>query len=286
MSCAHLRSLFLSILILCLAGDLIASDLFPPDIKRIKERGALIVAQYAGEERGFFEFASGGGKEGPTGVLYQGRRLVGFDIELARDIAKELGVALRLNRSAETFDSVCHLVAAGKADIGISMLSITLERAQFVNFTRPYAELKLGVLIDRVFKVKAKPSSSVMELCNRSGVKIGVWQNTSAVSFARRLFPKAHLVLLPGLPEMRTALQDGLVNAIFSDEYDLLQMLRLHPSDHLRARFHTLDDLTDELGIAVRPDSPNLLNFLNLFLQRNKNRFHIRQLLERLEEKQ
>ncbi len=281
----RLRVLFLSLLICCLAGNLRAAEVFPPDIKRIKDRGVLIVAQYAGEERGFFEFAKRSRQKDEPGVSYKGRRLVGFDIDLARDIARELGVALELNRSAKTFDSVCGLVAAGKADIGISALSITLDRAQYVNFTRPYADLAMGVLVDRVFEVKARPWSSVRDLCNRSSARVGVWEHTAHVSVAKRLFPKARLVLLPGLIEMRTALQTGSVNAIISVEYDLLRMLRLHPSDSLRARLHRVTDVTDELAIAVRPDSPNLLNFLNLFLRRNKVMFDVQQILQRLDEK-
>ena len=282
----RLRVLFLSTLICCLAGDLRAAEVFPPDIKRIKDRGALIVAQYAGEEQGFFEFAKRSGRKNDAGVSYKGRRLVGFDIDLARDIARKLGVALELNRSAKTFDSVCGLVAAGKADIGISALSITLDRAQYVNFTRPYAKLDLGVLVDRLFEVKAEPWSSVRDLCNRSTVRIGVWDQTSYVTYAKKLFPKARLVFFPGLTEMRTALRNGSVKAIIADEYELVRMLKLHPSDSLKVRLHRIADMTDEFGIAVRPDSPNLLTFLNLFLRRNNTTFDIKRLLQRIDENQ
>ncbi len=281
MLCKHMRFLLLLMLFCYPMVDLNAAGDFPPDIKRIKDRGVLIVAQYDGEERGFFEFAKGDGQVGATGVAFQGRPMVGFDIELARDIAQELGVALNLNRSAQTYDSVCRVVAAGKADIAISSLSITLERAQYVNSTQPYAELNLGVLVDRLFEARSRPFETAVQLCNRPEARIGLWETTSIVSYAKRLFPRAHLVLLPGLDEMRKALLNGAVDGIMSDEYDLLHMLRSNPSDSIKARFHAVTGLTDELGIAVRPDSPNLLNFLNLFLKRNKIKLDVQQILER-----
>jgi len=126
-------------------------DLFPPDIKRIKDRGKIVVAQYGGIQRGFFAFDDT--REDPTRAffIHEGRRLVGCDIFLANKIARELGVKLELDRSAEDFDSVCTLVASGQADIAISKLSITLYRAQYVRFTNPYSVLQTGILVNRVF---------------------------------------------------------------------------------------------------------------------------------------
>jgi len=264
-----------------LAGDLRAEDLFPPDIKRIKDRGALIVAQYGGERPGFFEFVRGDGQDG---VFFQGRRLVGFDIDLARDIARELGVDLKLDRSAKTFDAVVHMVASGQADIGLH-LGVTLERAQSVNFTRPFAEIRVAILVDRVFEVKAKSWKSVTDLCNRSDAKIGVWDQSGAVYDATRLFPKARIVKFPDLTEMRTALRSGAINALFATEYEVLRMLRSDPSISLTAGYHVVSDFTLEIAIAVRPDGPNLLNFLNLFLHKNKTRFDTQRQFQRLDGK-
>ncbi len=270
--------LVLSFLVYLSAGELKAADPYPPDIKRIKDRGALIVAQYGGQKPGFFEFAHG---DGQNGVIFQGRQLVGFDIDLARGIAKELGVDLNLNRSARTFDSVIHLVASGQADIGISHLGVTLARAQSVNFTRPYTELRGAMLVNRVFEAGAKPWNSVAELCNRPSAKIGVWRHTAAVSFTKKLCPRARIVLFPGLTEMHAALLGGSVTAITASETELLRMAKSDPSISFVAKLHVIPDVTHEIAIAVRPDSPNLLTFLNLFLRINKIKFDMRQFIER-----
>jgi polar amino acid transport system substrate-binding protein len=64
---------------------------FPPDLQRIMDKKELIVAMVASDHPPFFTT----GKDG---------KLHGFDVEIAKDIAKELGVEVRLNRTAKTFD--------------------------------------------------------------------------------------------------------------------------------------------------------------------------------------
>ena len=87
--------------------------------------------------------------------------------------------------------------------------------------------------------------------------------------------------MLPGLDDKRKTLLHGAVDAIMSDEHDLIRKLRPNPSDSMKARFHAVNELTDDLGIAVRPDSPNLMDFLNLFFRKNNIKLDVPQLLER-----
>ena len=147
------------------AGD--GKELYPEDIQRIKQRGRIIVAQFQGVQTGFFQYAPHNMPTSEPAYLVQGRPMTGVDIELALRIAETLGVQLEMNRSASDFDTVCEQVALGKADVGISKLSITLKRAQYVRFTKPYAMLRMCLLVDRLHEAKMNLKDHVISHCRR-----------------------------------------------------------------------------------------------------------------------
>ncbi len=241
-------------------------DFFPPDIKRIKDRGKIVVAQYDSNERGFFAFDDTKRHSTRHSLVYQGRTLVGCDIFLAKKIAHELGVELELDRSAQSFDSVCPLVASGQADIAVSKLSITLPRAQYVRFSDPYVILQTGILVNRLFASRAKEDADVIKLCNRPKTKVGVIWKSAYVHFAKRLFPKADLVFYKDFESMVKAVLSGEVQALYDERIGILYALNQDQSIALRFRFVPVCGLKDKLAIAVSPNSPNLLAFINVLL--------------------
>ncbi len=244
-----------------------ASPPFPPDIKKIKDRGKLIVAQCSIIQPGFYGFRTEPDKAGEPYHLCSAGPIFGCDIALAMRIAKQLGVKLELDRSAKDFDSVCLQVANGKADIAISKLSITLERAQYVRFTKPYAVLGMGLLVNRFLEAKAGSKTDLWDLCNRPGTRIGVWQETAAETYARELFPRADLRKYDSFDKLFQAVVNREVFACLDEDFEL--RLRMHgdPQSALWVRFVQVPKRRDLIAIAVSPNSPNLLAFLNLFLE-------------------
>jgi len=263
-------SALLSFVCLSTASGAGPHDLYPPDIKQIKERGKLIVAQYRGVQPGFFAL----------GNVETGGDLQGCDIVLAERIAMSLGVALELDRTAADFDSVCRSVAAGRADLGISKLSATLPRAQYLRFSKPYASLRTGILIDRVFFAKARPSGSIQEVCNRQGTRIGVWGGCAYARFARSLFPKAVFVEYPEYEPMLQGLLRGEVHAVYDEELALHITLNQNPKLALRFRLVAIPGIEDRITVAVRYDSPNLLAYVNLLLEQEEVKDLIKRSLE------
>lgn len=101
---------------------------------RIRENGKLVVA--VSPDYAPFEFKA----------LVDGKdTIVGADIELAQAIADELGVKLEL--SAMNFDNVLSSLQTGKADIAISGLSYTKERAKVYDFSEAYYETENAILV-------------------------------------------------------------------------------------------------------------------------------------------
>jgi ABC-type amino acid transport substrate-binding protein len=258
-----------------------AAPPFPPDIKKIKDRGKIIVAQCSVLQPGFYWFDDDGSHQSEPSFLFRGKRLVGLDITMAMKIAESLGVDLELNQSSCDFNAVCLQVARGEADIGISKLSITLERAQYVRFTRPYAQLGVGLLVNRFLEARSGSKGSLLDVCNRPDTKIGVWKGTSWETYAQEMFPKADIQAYDSFDAAIQAVVDKKIYACLDEDFSLRLKLHQEPKAALWVRFVQVPEKKDPIGIAVAPNSPNLLAFLNLFLEHSDMKFDMEALLRK-----
>ena len=109
-------------LVLIFSSIALGADDYPPDIQKIISRNKLIVALHKEDQAPFFKVDRNGD-------------LQGFDIELAKGIAQELGVDVEFNRDAASFNETVDIVLRKDADIVISKLSATLSRSKKVFFT-------------------------------------------------------------------------------------------------------------------------------------------------------
>lgn len=269
-----------SIFLFCyitLISPLHAADVFddaPPDIARIKKRGELIVAMHA--------------EDVPMFCVHNSKNeLEGVDIELARDIAEKLGVRLVLNRESKTFDEVAQSVADRKADIALSSLSDTLERAIYVSFTRPYWTLRQALLINRLklSSYKNHPDFEKIEiLLNQSGIKIGVLKGSSYVDFARKMFPLASVEIYDTIDQGVEDTKKARLLAFLYDEVEIMNWNKVHPEDGLFLKLDYIAQSEDTLAIAVNWKDDHLLTWLNLYLEKIKGNF-LNNLKKRYEQK-
>jgi polar amino acid transport system substrate-binding protein len=78
--------------------------------------------------------------------------IVGFDIDIAKEIAKDLGVTLEIKDMA--FDGLLAALQAGTIDIVISGMSPTEERRQAVDFSDIYYYATHGVMVRNADQAK------------------------------------------------------------------------------------------------------------------------------------
>lgn len=119
------------------------ADQTDPTLARIKKSGKLVVgtsADYAPYE--FHTTENGQDK------------IVGFDMDVAREIGKQLGVKTEIQEMS--FDALLGAVKTGKVDIVVAGMTETPERAQEVNFSKPYFVDKNVVLTLKQNKNKWK----------------------------------------------------------------------------------------------------------------------------------
>jgi polar amino acid transport system substrate-binding protein len=230
---------------------------YSPQMKAIIERGNLCVAMPSTDRKPFFYINDDGG-------------LSGSDVELAADMAAQLGVGVEYVRSAKSFEEVVNQVASGQADIAVSKLSATLPRAQKVLFSNPYLTLHQGLLLNRLAMARlGSASKDPLQLLRQAKVKIGVIAGTSYVSYANLMFPKAEIVQFAAPQESMDAAIKGEVTAIYYDELQLKQLLATNPDRSIDLHFYIIPDQVDLIAIAIPSNDIQLLTWVNLYLQSN-----------------
>jgi polar amino acid transport system substrate-binding protein len=223
--------------------------LLAPDIARILNRGELVIAILHMDNPPFFSDSNG--------------VLSGTDVDLAQLIGKELGVPVRFERSAVTYDGVVALVAKGQADLGIGRLARTLKRAQSVHFSSSYMRLGHALLINRVRFAEIAGDKPLPQIVRGFGGKIGVISNSAWEEFGRRNFPMAKIIPYPTWSETVAAVKRGEVVAAYRDELEVQAIVRSDPTLALTLRTVTFNDIESSLSMMVGISDATLLSFVN-----------------------
>lgn len=228
-----------------------------PDIKRILDRGKLIVAMTSFDVPPFFMTDANG-------------RFYGLDVSIAEGIAKSLGVPVEYNRQGKSFNEVVDIVIRGEADLAISKLSLTMARAMRVRFSQPYLVLRHGLLVNRLDLAKMAKGKETVDVIKGYSGSIGVLAKSSFVDYAAEFFPKAKVVQIPNWDDLVGAVSRGEVPVAYRDELEVKKVIRGNPTAALNLRTILIDGTRDDIAIAVPWDSEQLLAIVNLYLSRQK----------------
>ncbi|HFI0401963.1 TPA: transporter substrate-binding domain-containing protein [Streptococcus suis] len=168
-------------------------------LKNVQDKGTLVVA--LSPEYAPFEFRT----------LVDGKdTIVGADIELAKEIGKELGVEVEF--SAMSFDNVLNSVQNGKVDLAISGISATEERAKVFDFSIPYYTSTNKLIINKA------NSSQFTSISALESAKIGVQKGSIQEKIANDLLPNASKVSITSNGELVNELKAGKIDGIIFEE--------------------------------------------------------------------
>lgn len=234
-------------------------------LERIQRDGVLRIAMFGEDVPPFFYLDAQG-------------NLAGIDPSLARDIAAKLGVEPVFVRSAETFDEVVEQVRDGTADIAISLLSDTLERAMRVTFSASYVSVRQFLLINRLqfgrLAAAHPDSGSVSTLLNQRDAHIGVIAGTSYVGFLGQDFPNARMDVFESWADMLAAVKTGKIVALLYDEIEIGNWRLADPAGSLELRPYHVEGHPDTIAIATAMEDADLTRWLDLYLAKaNGNGF-------------
>lgn len=114
----------------------------------------------------------------PFESLDESNNIVGFDIDLAREVAKELGVELEIKNMQ--FDGLIPALTGKQFDILVAGLTITDERKESVDFSQPYMSGGNAVVIHQ-------DSSGMTTLDDLKGKSIAVQLGSAQESIAQKV---------------------------------------------------------------------------------------------------
>ena len=178
---------------------------------------------------------------------------VGFDMDMVRLLASELGVELRLEEME--FPSLIPALKTGKIDLIASGMTAKPERAKSVSFTDPYFHTALCLLVNR--------KSGIGSAADIGAHKIAVKQGTTGQMNAPELFPEAELVVMQNETDCSNEVAFGRVDAFL---YDQLSIVKAHDK-HKETTLALLEPLTKEpYSMAVRLGDQRFLDRINEFL--------------------
>ncbi|WP_374500309.1 transporter substrate-binding domain-containing protein [Zoogloea sp.] len=134
-------------------------------------------------------------------------QLAGFEVDVARALASDLGVRLELVRASA--NGIADDVAGGHADIGAAGLWFSPQRALVVNYTRPYSEATM-----RLFASRAKAAGRTDLAAYRlADVTLGVLKGSPGAAFAPKAFPLARISTFERYADLADAVETGSIDA-------------------------------------------------------------------------
>src|SRR5262245_19868181 len=141
----------------------------------------------------------------PFGIA-EGGEFSGFDVDVARGIARELGVQAELVNAS--FDGVFPALQNGSFDVVISAVTITPERAATMLFSDPYIGAGQQLVV--------RSDSTIPGLDGLSGRTVGVQINTTA-QFAMEQRPGVNIAKYNTIDLALLDLQNKRIDAVASD---------------------------------------------------------------------
>ncbi len=185
-------------------------------------------------------------------------KLIGFEIDVARRLAADMGVEVEFVPTA--WSGIIPALLSGKFDVIIGGMGITAKRALQVNFTIPYDYSGMSIV---AHKEKAKGFTG-LEAFDKEGVEIAVKTGTTAAAAAKKFFPKATLRMFETEPQAYQELRNGKVHALVgSAPLPAYEALNYKETLFLPV---TETFTREPIGFALRKGDPDSLAFFNSWI--------------------
>ena len=197
----------------------------------------------------------------------QGGKIVGFDIDLAQEIANDTGRQLVIEEM--NFDGLIAALQAGKIDMAVAGMSVTPERSQNVNFSNPYyLASQMIVVRDNDQRIKSKT--------DLTGKKIGVQLGSTGDTIVGQL-PHVTKIQFSAVPAVLQELRSGRIDAAVLDNAPAETYIKTNPD------LKMLDTKLSEenYAIAMRKDRTDLLDQVNTTIKRVRRDGTYQRLIEK-----
>jgi proton glutamate symport protein len=232
-------------------------------LKKIQEQGTLRI--------GIMEMPV------PPFVFEKNGILSGYDVDICRNMAASLGVRPIFIKVKGSFDEVIQAISAGEVDIGMCELSKTAKRSKTVYYSHTYFVAQNNIIVNRLTMARAGIQLGVLNNTGFEGLKaqfskpefkIATLSHSSFIPLVDTLFPAAHKIPFTSWEEVLSSVSSGEadVGVLSASSYAIMVNSRAE-------LFYKIANLeltaSDPLAIAVCPKNPDLLGWINDYLETN-----------------
>lgn len=212
---------------IAMTGPAIADDL-----ATVKENGTLRVAM--------------SGTFPPFSFVDDKNEVVGFDVDIGKEIAKRIGVQAEIVTTP--WDGIIAGLIAGKFDTVVGSMTITEERAKSIDFVGPYYHGGRGAFVPA--------DSALTSVDELDGKTVAVTLGETHDGWAKE-HAGWNVRTYKSLPEMLLEANAGRVDAIIADKIPVLVAIK---EQGLPLKEITIPgaDPTANVGIAIRQGNPEL----------------------------
>ena len=193
----------------------------------------------------------------PYGTTNSSNQPDGYDADVARLLAKDLGV--KLNLLPVTGPNRIPFLLTNKVDLLVASLAITPERAKQVQFSQPYAAASIVLYGDKKTNMKAAP--------DLKGKRIGVARASTQDVALTAIAPEGtEIRRFDDDASAMQALLSGQVDAIGCSTTVAAQIDKRAPANTYENKFLLRQQV---MGIVMRPGQAELLKTVDDFVARN-----------------
>lgn len=188
--------------------------------------------------------------------------LIGMEIDVARKLAKDMGVKVRFVPTK--WSGIIPALMAGKFDVIIGGMSVTPKRNLKINFTRPYYYSSQGLLAN----IRMTKGFRLQDF-NSPKVSLAARLGSTAAIAAKKNFPLAKLRLFDDEPSAVQEVRNGRVHAMVGSQ-PLPAQMAVEAPKLLKAYKEQL--MKEPICFGVRKGDVDVLNYFNnwIEIQRSK----------------
>lgn len=207
-------------------------------LAKIKERGTITVAME--------------GTWSPWTYHDDNNDLVGYDVEVAQNIAKKLGVEAEFVEGA--WDGLLAGLDAGRYDIMVNGVGVTEEREEKYNFSTPYAYNKTVVIVRDDY-------DEISSMEDLNGKKTA---NTISSNYAT--IAESYGASVTGVDDLNQTIElllSNRIDATLNAEVVFTDYMSVHPDAKIKIAAYS--DEAEEIAIPIRKgdDTATLLEAVN-----------------------
>ncbi len=181
---------------------------------------------------------------------------IGSDVDAARLLAKDLGVQLEIVNT--TNSARIPNLMSNKADLVISSLSITPERAKAVDFSIPYGAIQAAV--------GAPKNMALKSMADLAGKSVAVTRGGPQDKLVSERAPQAKVVRFDDEAASITAAASGQADIVAITPPIIAAIAKRAPARDFEVKF-VIESYS--LGMAMRKNQPELMQWVNGWIRTN-----------------